>query len=250
MKNQQKATMIYKLYTKVSLLGLILIWVSCAGPSPSNVLQDEITCDYPLYPPEDMVISTHNAWTQNHYKERINAFKQDSIYPNSIVMLGNSLTEQGGDWEERLDSDRVSNRGISGDNTDGVLARLGEIKCANPMSIFVMIGTNDLWTNYSAEQVASNIESIGNTLAESLPETNVYIQTIMPLEEGHNQYDRLMEINEQLRSVDNPPYILIDTFNEMAGDNDELPSNYTTDGVHLTETGYNQWVSILKLYLE
>lgn len=231
---------------KLSILVLILISISCGINSSA---QEKIDCDYPLYPPLDTVIATHNEWTQSHYKERINAFKQDSIYPNSIVMLGNSLTEQGGDWEKRLNIGRVKNRGISGDNTDGVLARLGEIKCAQPVGIILMIGTNDLWTNHSVEKVASNIESIGNELATSLPETQVYVQTIMPLEEGHNQTERLIDINELLRSIENPPYTLINTFKEMSGDSDHLPSSYTTDGVHLTEIGYNKWASILRRYL-
>lgn len=234
------------LHTKVSILVLILICISCGINSSAH---EKIDCDYPLYPLVDTVIVTHNEWTQSHYKERISTFKQDSIYPNSIVMLGNSLTEQGGDWEKRLNIDRVENRGISGDNTDGVLARLGEIKCAQPVSIFLMIGTNDLWTNHSVDKVASNIESIGKELATSLPETQVYVQTIMPLEEGHNQTERLMDINELLRSIESPPFTLIDTFEEMSGDSNHLSSSYTTDGVHLTDIGYNKWAAILRSYL-
>jgi hypothetical protein len=125
-----------KLDMSLLLLGLIFIGISCGE---TDNVQDKIVCNYPFFPPMDTVIATHNEWTQSHYKTRISTFKQDSIYPNSIVMLGNSLTELGDDWEDRLNEDRVSNRGISGDNSDGVLARLGEIKCAKPMSIFIMI---------------------------------------------------------------------------------------------------------------
>jgi lysophospholipase L1-like esterase len=69
------------------------------------------------------------------------------------------------------------------------------------------------------------------------------------LEEGHEKSERLMGINELLRSVKTPSYILIDTFEEIAGNNDALPSSYTTDGVHLPEEGYNSWVSVLKPFL-
>jgi lysophospholipase L1-like esterase len=231
---------------KVYFLGLVILLMSC---SVTNNAKETNGCDFALYPPSDTVITTHDEWTQSHYKNRIKYFKQDSILPNSIVMLGNSLTEQGGNWGARLNIDRVSNRGIAGDNSDGVLARLGEIKCAQPDRIFLMIGTNDLWTNYSVEKVASNIESIGNELATSLPETQVYVQTIMPLEEGHNQTERLMDINELLRSIENSPYTLLDTFEEMSGDSNHLPASYTTDGVHLTNIGYNKWASIIRPYL-
>ena len=41
-----------------------------------------------------------------------------------IVFLGNSITEQGGDWGKRLGWSSLKNRGISGDVTEGVLRDL------------------------------------------------------------------------------------------------------------------------------
>jgi lysophospholipase L1-like esterase len=247
--------MMNKLLFPIIVVGLLLTFISSSAASNNDDILDEqeeqvfTICDYPLYPPADTLIASHGEWIQSNFKNRINAFRQDSIYANSVVMLGNSLTEKGGNWSERFNRDRVSNRGIAGDNADGVLARLGELICAEPISIFIMIGTNDLWTNYSVELVAAKIENIGNLLAESLPKSNIYIQTIMPIEEGHNRTFRLKQINNLLRSVENPLYTLIDTFSEMAVD-DALPANYTTDGVHLTEEGYNKWVSILMPFIQ
>lgn len=230
----------------IPLLSVTMVMVSC-GVNDNTV--EEMSCDFPLYPPEGLVIESHTEWTKNHYQVRIRSFKQDSIMPNSIVMLGNSLTEQGGNWASRLNTENVSNRGIAGDNTEGVLARLGEIKCAKPKAIFLMIGTNDLWTNLTEEEVVVNIEKIGNDLATSLPETSVFVQTIMPVEEGHNQTGRLLRINNLLRSVEDSGYVLIDTFEEMSGSDNYLPASYTTDGVHLNSMGYDKWASILQPYV-
>lgn len=210
----------------------------------------DIPCDLVLYPPADTVIVSHTAWTREHYQVRIAEFKQDPINPNSIVMLGNSLTEQGGDWGERLDQEMVSNRGIAGDNSDGLRARLGEIICAKPIAVFVMIGTNDLWTSYSENEVASKINDIGSYLAENLNDSKIYIQTIMPIGEGNDRNNRLRNINASLKSFEQTNYILIDTWELMSDMNGYLASNLTTDGVHLTETGYNKWVEILKERLE
>ena len=45
----------------------------------------------------------------------------------------------------KLGIENVRNRGISGDVTDGVLLRLGELIKYKPTSIFIMIGINDLF---------------------------------------------------------------------------------------------------------
>ncbi len=233
------------------LFGVSLIFACSIGDNEIKV-EEEIfsSCDLKLYPPSDTLIPSHNAWTQTHYTERINEFRQDSIYPNSIVMLGNSLTEQGEDWSEWLEIERVKNRGIAGDNSDGVLARLGEIICAKPKSVFIMIGTNDLWTNYSEVEVGKSINKIATTLAKALPESVIYLQTIMPLEKNHEMTKRLANINKEIRSFENNDYILLNTFTEMSDSNGSLPSNLTTDGVHLTKAGYEKWAAFLKSNLK
>lgn len=215
-----------------------------------EIEQGKNECNFELYPPTDIVIESHSDWTKTHYPERIEEFKQDSILPNSIVMIGNSLTEQGGDWSERLDIEGVKNRGISGDNTHGVLARLGEIICAKPKVVTIMIGTNDLWTDYSAVEVGENIDKIATTLSEALPESEIYVQTIMPLEKDHEMTSRLASINLEIRSFQNREYQILDTFEVMANTEGYLVSSLTNDGVHLTESGYIKWVSFLKKHIK
>jgi len=119
-------------------------------------LVEPVTCLFEF--PIDTLIETHSTWTQSHYVERLEDFMLDTINEGEIVMLGNSLTEQGGNWSSKIGARNVRNRGISGDNTDGVMARLGELICARPSVVFVMIGTNDLWTSQRSDMVAEKIE--------------------------------------------------------------------------------------------
>lgn len=249
--------------SKVSLIKLFLLTsvglmavISCTEMHedlPSEVLEDETlekTCDFPLYPPVDTVIASHTTWAQGHYGTKITEFKQDSIFSNSIIMLGNSLTEQGGDWSEKLGVERVKNRGISGDNCDGLNARLGEIICAEPTAVFVMIGTNDLWTSYTTAEVASKIHEIGNHLSENMPDTKVFIQTIMPVGESIDRDTRLRSINTLLKAYQDTNYTLLDTWQHMANADGYLDGSMTTDGVHLTNVGYAKWVEFLKPNLQ
>ena len=81
----------------------------------------------PIYPHDSLVIRYHTEWTENHYEERIKEFKEHPLSMGDIVFIGNSITEDGKNWGAKLDIDNAKNRGISGDVTDGVLLRLGEL---------------------------------------------------------------------------------------------------------------------------
>ena len=59
-----------------------------------------------------------------------------------VVFLGDSITEHG-NWNEWFPATPLVNRGISGDTTAGVLARL-DTAIDNPLAVFLLIGTNDL----------------------------------------------------------------------------------------------------------
>ncbi|MEQ9298486.1 MAG: GDSL-type esterase/lipase family protein [Cyclobacteriaceae bacterium] len=224
------------------------VLMSCGEAEATDPTPDEPIgmdmCDQ-LYPPLDTVITSHTNFAKGHYPKRIQQFQQDTIAPGDVVMLGNSLTEQGGNWGAKLGISSVKNRGISGDNTDGVMARLNELLCNEPSTVFLMIGTNDLWVNYSADKVAGNIDQIATALMDELPETRVIVQTIMPLAAGHEKQDKLIAINNLLLGMDARPYELADTHTAMSNEAGDLPQEYTTDGVHLTVAGYSKWVELL-----
>ena len=113
-----------------------------------------------------------------------------------------------------------------------------------------MIGTNDLWTSYTVEEVGSKINEIGTALANSLPEAKIFVQTLMPLGDGHDKVQRLNDINKEINGFTERKYLLIDTYTAMADDQGVLTTDLTTDGVHLTSAGYEKWVAFLKLYIE
>ena len=82
----------------------------------------------------------------NFYHKRIDEFKNNPIGSGKIVFLGNSITEAGGDWNKRfVSANKIVNRGISGDITEGVLSRLDEIIHYKPIAVFILIGINDIF---------------------------------------------------------------------------------------------------------
>ena len=208
-----------------------------------------------LYPPENTVVVYHTEWTENHYKERIKEFKERPLSMGNIVFIGNSITEGGKDWGAKLGIDNAENRGISGDVTDGVLLRLGELIKYKPTSIFVMIGINDLSNLHyqkeipSPDYVVGNLLKITTLLHEKLPNTQIYVQTLLPtakdfINKNVNIVNSAMRIHQS-----DGIYHLIDLNPHFAAEDGLMSPLLTYDGTHLNEKGYALWVSIVKPYI-
>ncbi len=206
----------------------------------------------PRYPSADLVIPYHSEWAKNHYKERILAFQKDPLNTGEIVFVGNSITEQGGDWGVRTGVTPVRNRGISGDVTDGVLLRLGEITEAKPNAIFLLIGINDLFNLdqnrgiISPEYVGKNIVKIAATIRAQSPKTKLYIQTLLPTA-NERMKENILVVNEWIKAqAKQEKYTVIDLYPLFINETGLMRDNLTTDGTHLNKAGYDVWVDLVR----
>lgn len=209
-----------------------------------------------LYPPEDQVIQYHSKWTKIHYPKRIKVFMNDPLERGDIVFLGNSITQNGGDWSAKFGRSDVKNRGISGDVTDGVLARLGEICHAKPTAVFLLIGINDInnWNNEwgipSPEYVGNNIPKIAAAIHKGSPRTKIYVQTVLPTDLDAVK-NAIRTVNDIIKSNEKTGhYQVIDLYSAFAGENGLIKPELTNDGVHLTQAGYDLWVELVKDYIK
>ncbi len=223
---------------------LALIFISFSFCSTAQSLPDS------LYPPDTLSIRYHSAWTKTHYPKKIKEFKNDPLAMGDIVFLGNSITEQGGDWGKRLGWSRVKNRGISGDVTEGVLKRLGEIMYAKPKAIFLLIGINDLFNTATTPQyVAGNILAIAKNIRKASPDTKLYVQTILPTSTASIKR-KIQQTNALLRKkAGRKTFTLLHTHALFADEADVMKKEYTNDGLHLNEEGYTIWADYLKKQL-
>ena len=231
----------------IQLLVLIIITKSRYALSQINV---EV-----IYPTKNTNIVYHDRWTKNHYKKRIKKFKKNPINPGDVVFIGNSITEGGQDWGDKLKIANVKNRGISGDVTDGVLVRLGELIKYKPKSIFIMIGVNDLFNLYyrkeipSPEYVINNLLKITTQLHEKLPNTKIYLQTLLPTARDFiNQSINVVNASIKVHQS-NGTYTLIDLNPHFTADNGLIKSSLTYDGTHLNIQGYLLWSELITKYL-
>ena len=240
----------------ISLICIVVVYfqiISCAPNGKIGLKQETSSLEIPdsFYPPADSVIATQNAWTRGHYPTRIKDFKQLPLQLNDIVFIGNSITEQGGDWGKRFNSEAVKNRGIAGDVTDGVLARLGEVTYVKPTAVFIEIGINDLFNpSLNAERTANNIIRIADRIKKQSPRTKIFVQTIFPTKHDF-LVSKINETNKILLNYKKPKlYTLIETHALFADSADLMKKEYTKDGVHLTEKGYEVWVNHLRKFFK
>lgn len=223
-----------------------------------------------LYPNSDIIIKHQLDWQKTFYFNRINEFKNDPIGLNKIVFLGNSIIYGMRNYESVFDVKNIVNRGISGDYTEGVLGRLNEIIYYKPIAVFLLIGLNDFFDDNTLrpertpENIGKNIIRIANTIKKGSPDSKIYIQTIMPINNKQYLEDKPYveflwpqynpSINEQVIQLNNfikqnSNFEIIDLYPSFVNSSGSMKRNLSRDGVHLNENGYKIWIKQLMPYI-
>lgn len=171
--------------------------------------------------------------------QRRDMFRVLPVNNQSIVFMGNSIT-QGNEWSETYANDpRVLNRGISGNTSAEILNNLDYVLGGKPAKIFLMIGIND---GADPEIVVPAIrKSIELTQKES-PATEIYIQSILPYGGRIN----VLTTNNLLKKLCAEKGVTyVDVYARLGGTdtNLSLSSADSNDGLHLLGSGYRKWVT-------
>ena len=202
-------------------------------------------------------LSAQERQYSTFYNQRVTLFEKLPVYEDDIIFLGNSMTN-GGEWTELFDNKRVKNRGISGDICMGVYDRLDAIVDGKPSKIFLLIGVNDIARNTLSDTIVSQIGNILDKIKCRSPQTKVYLQSIIPVNdyfgmfEGHTQHWKIIRpLNESLKGLaERKDVVYIDLFTHfISSENDKMDIKYTNDGLHLIGEGYMKWAEILKPYI-
>ncbi len=191
----------------------------------------------------------------DHYTKRLALFKIEKNSIGKILFLGNSITE-GGNWRKLLKDSSVVNRGISGDNTFGVLQRLEEATRHKPSKLFLLIGVNDLSKSIPNAVIIENIFAIVNRIRAGSPKTIIYVQSILPVNPTvkgfmtrFSKQDDILEINKQMAKYQETlKYTFVDIHDQFLDQSKLLDARFTGDGLHLNAAGYIHWVQYLKKY--
>ena len=197
-----------------------------------------------------------------YYERKCESFvlQNKNLSKGQIVFIGDSLTDRYALDASYADLPLASyNRGIGGDKTGGVLARLEEsLFVLEPTKISLLIGINDINGGVPDQTILNNYKEILDRIQERLPAAEVFCTSILPMHptafRKREDYDRSMQripvINEGIRSLAaSHGYQYLDLYPLFEGEDRYLIESYSTDGLHLSAEGYAVWTAALKPYL-
>lgn len=188
------------------------------------------------------------------YTDRMSVFNKMPVSSKSIIFLGDSLTEAGR-WRDIAPEYPLLNRGISGDISFGVYARLNEILRHHPQKIFLMIGVNDLKRKIPTSYIIRNNERIVAKIRKESPKTKIYLNSILPVNntkliESFKSVKNsdIEQLNEGLKQISryNKNVQFVDLHKIFADQNGELRAEVTPDGIHLEVSAYVEMINYLK----
>ena len=183
-----------------------------------------------------------------------------SVEEGGIVFYGDSITEmcQTSLYYPEFE---IINRGISGDTTEGMLARLdNNLLNIKPSTVLFLGGINDIDKNVPTEEIANNVDAIIVAIKDVNPDCRIIVQSVYPVNENirprylnkvNNRNNvAVMELNEELKKIcQNRDCVYLDIYSVLADEDGNLDKRYTRDGLHLIKKGYFAVAEEIKPYL-
>lgn len=223
-----------------------------APPSMSNILSESEIDSIMAYDRQAEELAEWNRAVKAYYYHKKEHFENLPNDKNEILFLGDSIIDNA-EWAELFWNAKIKNRGIGGDDTQGVLDRLEEVTESSPDKIFIMIGTNDLAYGMSKEQVVENYRKILRRINQDSPKSDIYVQSILPVDEERHftrSNESIKFINSKLKAMsDDFGFTYIDLASVFEKDG-KLNPRFSIDGLHLNGEAYNIWKQQIEKYVE
>lgn len=193
------------------------------------------------------------GWYYKNYKywaEKKSLFEVLPKKPNQVVFVGNSITD-GCEWSELFDNSNIINRGIGGDNTQGLLERLSDITISQPQKIFLEIGINDLGVQLNTTEIKINYSYIIDQIKKESPNSQIFIQSVLPTKNHSSiKNDTIILLNQKIKELsENKSITFINLYECFVDSTGNLSDKYSIDGVHLIGQGYLLWRDQILNYL-
>jgi len=188
-------------------------------------------------------------------ESRLGYGKPDADVAGKIVFLGDSIIGFE-NWNVLFGISNIANFGASGNTTDDVIARLDSAISAKPQKLFLMIGINDLLNGKDVAHVATNYETILNKIKSESPDTIIYAQSVLPVnndvlksETADNQ--KIIALNDKLKVLANERGIFfVDLYSAFSGADNKMRRGYAWDGLHPNSHGYAVWRDLIVQYIK
>lgn len=166
---------------------------------------------------------------------------------NQVVFIGDSIIELYPTYELFANNSLIFyNRGISGDTSDKMLERLDK-NCLNinPMTVMILIGTNDIQKEIDHSVILKNIEeSILKCKQNGVRE--IIISGLYPVNKpinsgmvGRRTNKEIVTLNAKIQKLTNDKAVTyFDAYSILKDSEGNFTKEYTYDGLHPNAKGY------------
>lgn len=184
--------------------------------------------------------------------------REKIVQDENIVFLGDSIT-QFYNLDKYYKNYNVVNSGVAGNKIDDILSDLkNRVYRYNPSKVILLIGINNIINDQNVNDIYDKIVFVVNEINKNRRYTKIYIQSVYPINESDNDKifadyrnknynSTIRKLNSKLKNYchnkKNIKYV--DVYSKLIAGN-QLKLEYTYDGLHLSEKGYDIITSKIK----
>ncbi len=179
------------------------------------------------------------GWTNTLRKLNINS---------DIVFFGNSITHDSS-FHEYFTDKKIVNLGYPGDNIQGMLTRIEQVRCVHPQKVFIMAGINGI-NSLSEEQFKTKYTALVDSMLTIVTSQNLYIQSLLPVSKDYEIDNNLIiKRNKLIKDIAKTKNCIYLDLHSLYYEDGELPKDLTRDGIHLNLPAYDRWAKMIKPYI-
>ncbi|HUF73405.1 MAG TPA: GDSL-type esterase/lipase family protein [Gammaproteobacteria bacterium] len=178
-----------------------------------------------------------------------------------VYFIGDSITRRWGaldypdllaHWNESFHGFNAANFAWGGDRTENILWRLenGELDGVDPKVVVIQAGTNNVGRDaggpVKVEPIAAGIEAIIETARAKAPNAAIVLTGIFPRSDP-DVVGEIEAINRRLEATARAEGVrYIDINDALAAPDGLLLDTMSSDGLHLSQAGYEVWANALE----
>ena len=184
---------------------------------------------------------------------------EKKVVDENILFLGDSITYRY-DLDKYYENYYTVNSGIEGNRINDILDDMKErVYQYNPSKIILLIGTNDLDESYdsSVDEVYNNFKRLLHEIKNNRKLSKVFVVSVYPVNNDIKNSnakgktnERIIEYNNKVkRYCEENKYTYIDLHDDLLDENGNLDEDYTVDGLHISDKGYEIITNKIKKYI-
>ncbi len=181
----------------------------------------------------------------------------EDSYFNDAAFLGDSLTVGFQAYSGLVNAKffcktSMSVGGVFNEEEGGSL--VGKLNEAKPKKIYIMLGVNEYLEPSNMENVLNKYRNVLDNLKANNPDALIYIQSMFPMSKNKDERGNVKNINvyafndSLCKLAEEKNVYYIDVYKAVADEEGYLPSDITSDGVHLGTEGCEKWLNYLKTH--